>query len=137
MSYVGMCREHIKDCINRNFEKKLLDLIKKFGRPISEVQEIPHQLAARKPKEGEDYYYYIGPNDQKTREFCKEMLRIDKVFSETDIDIMSNYLNYDVLKYKGSYNCRHNWIKFRGKVITTPEPTVRQIKSLVSKGIPG
>jgi len=132
-----MKAEDVKEFINRDFEKRLLGIIQNFGVSKSEVEEIKVELRDRKPKPGEDYYYYVGPDDEKTRDFCKEMLKIDKVFSDTDIDIMSNYLNYDVLKYKGSYNCRHNWVKFRGKKINTPEPTIPQIKRLISKGIPG
>lgn len=80
------------------------EALKKFGIPKNQVVEVPDTFADRKPQEGESYYYYSGPNDDKTRKFCKRMLKIDKVFSTTDIDILSNYLDYDVLKYKGSYN---------------------------------
>lgn len=118
-------------------EVNFFNAISKFGLPRSKVQEIPQSFTARKPEEGEDYYYYSGPLDDKTRDFCKRMLKIDKVFSSTDIDILSNYLDYDVLQYKGSYNCRHKWVRFRGKVISTPEPTVAQIRSLIKSGIKG
>jgi hypothetical protein len=113
------------------------EALKKFGIPKKEVVAIPDTFADRKPQEGENYYYYNGPEDDKTRKFCKRMLKIDKVFSTTDIEILSNYLDYDVLKYKGSYNCRHDWVKFRGKRISTPEPTVAQIRSLIKDGIKG
>lgn len=101
----------------------------------SKVEQFSSEFASRKPEEGEDYYYYSGPLDEKTRPFCVKMLKLDKVFSNRDIDILSNYLNYDVQQYKGSYNCRHKWIRFRGKIISTPEPTVGQIRDLISKGI--
>jgi hypothetical protein len=129
--------ESLKEAINKKFEKDFLKLTNQFGVNTSEVERFSIELANRKPQEGEDYYYYTGPEDEKTREFCKHVLMLDKVFSSTDIDIMSNYLNYDVLKYKGSYNCRHNWVRFRGKRISTPEPTVNQIRSLINKGIKG
>ena len=129
--------DDVKNVLNRDFEKRLMEISQKLGIEKSKILEIPIELASRKPKEGEDYYYYSGPLDEKTREFCSHMINLDKVFSSTDIDIMSNYLNYDVLKYKGSYNCRHKWVRFRGKIISTPEPTVRQIRILVNKGIKG
>jgi hypothetical protein len=132
-----MAIEDVQRVLNKDFEKRFIKLSKNFGVKKSDVIEIPIELASRKPKEGENYYYYSGPLDEKTREFCTHMLTLDKVFSSTDIDIMSNYLNYDVLKYRGSYNCRHKWIKFRGKIISTPEPTVRQIRGLIKKGIKG
>lgn len=89
----------------------------------------------RTPEEGQDYFYYSGPVDSKTREFCKYMMKLGKVFSSDEIEFMSDILGYPVLKYAGSYNCRHSWVKFRGKVIKTPAPTVRQIDNLIEKNI--
>lgn len=117
-------------------EMALLSLINSKGIPRNSIQELPEIFAKDRPlKEGEDYYVFSGPLDEKTRPFCKKLLSIDKVISSLDIDILSNYLGYDVLAYKGSYNCRHKWRKFRGKFIMTPELTVGQIKDLVRKGI--
>ena len=118
-------------------EVNFFNALKKFGVPKNTILEVLDTFADRKPQEGETYYYYNGPDDDKTRKFCKKMLKIDKVFSSTDIEILSNYLDYDVLKYKGSYNCRHDWVKFRGKRISTPEPTVGQIRTLINVGIKG
>jgi hypothetical protein len=118
-------------------ERILLKLIRSKGIPRSSVEVIKTELADRKPQEGENYYYYSGPLDEKTRAFCRKLLTIDKVVSSTDIDILSNYLDYDVLKYEGSYNCRHKWIRFRGKRILTPELTTTQIRDLVRRGIKG
>lgn len=89
----------------------------------------------RKPKEGTRYFYYTGPNDEKTRDFCKYILKLDKVFSEEEIKFMSDMLGYSVLRYKGSYNCRHEWVQFNGKRIKTPAPTVSQIDRLIEKNI--
>ena len=115
----------------------LLKLVAEKGISKSLVKELPMELADRPVVKGENYYYYDGPLDEKTRPFCKQMLAYDKVVSETDIDILSNYLDYDVKQYKGSYNCRHRWVKFRGSRISTPDLTVGQIKTLISKGIKG
>lgn len=89
----------------------------------------------RKKEAGVDYYYYFGPKDSKNRDFCSYMLRLDKVFSEEEIQFMSDMLGYPVLEYAGSYNCRHRWAKFRGKFINTPAPTVRQIDHLIQINI--
>ena len=122
---------------NFRIEHALFNLFSTKGIPKSQVEEIKEEFADRPVKKGENYYYYSGPLDEKTRPFCKQMLTYDKVVSETDIDILSNYLDYDVKLYKGSYNCRHKWVKFRGKRISTPELTIPQIRKLVSKGIKG
>jgi hypothetical protein len=122
-------------CFRKDFE--ILQFVKKHGIPRWQIEEIKEEFADRKPQEGMNYYYYVGPDDEKTRKFCKQMLKYDKVISELDIEILSNYLNYDVKEYKGSYNCRHKWVRFRGKRISTPELTVGQIKRLRDLGIKG
>lgn len=116
-------------------EHYLFKFLSERGIPKSQIEEIKQEFADRPIKEGEEYYYYTGPLDEKTRPFCKQMLSYDKVLSSTDIDILSNYLNYDVKQYRGSYNCRHKWVRFRGKRISTPELTINQIRNLVRKGI--
>ncbi len=55
------------------------------------------------------FYYYSGPFDDKTREFCAFILEKGKFFSETDLNRLSVKAGYDVLDFKGSYNCRHEW----------------------------
>lgn len=122
---------------NFKLENALFKFIQERGISRSKIEVINQEFADRKPEKGENYYYYSGPLDEKTRPFCSKLLKLDKVVSETDIDILSNYLDYDVKKYKGSYNCRHNWVKFRGKVITTPELTIGQIRDLTKIGIKG
>jgi hypothetical protein len=115
-------------------DKKLLSLMRKFGTPRSKIEELKDEFGYP-AKKGTAYFYYSGPLDEKTRAFCKLMLSIDKVFSEDDISVMSIELGYDVEKYRGSYNCRHKWIRFRGKEILTPKPTITQIRRLIDKGI--
>lgn len=118
------------------FELDLFRLLKSCGVKRSLVEEIPTELANRKPEKGVDYYYYIGPLDEKTRPFCRLMLSIDKVFTKEEIEYMSEELEYPVLEYKGSYNCRHNWVKFRGQIINTPKPTQREIRRLINSNLP-
>jgi hypothetical protein len=120
---------------NFKLEHYIKTFLKEKGIPRKNIEVITEDFASRPAKKGEVYYYYSGPLDEKTREFCSQMLKYDKVLSETDIDILSNYLNYDVKQYKGSYNCRHSWVRFRGKIINTPELTINQIRNLVRKGI--
>lgn len=117
------------------FERDLFALLESKGIPRKSIEEIPHNFADRPVEKGEIYYVFDGPLDEKTRPFCRKLLTLDKVVSQVDIDILTNYLGYDVFQYKGSYNCRHKWRRFRGKFILTPELTVGQIRDLVSKGI--
>lgn len=132
-----MCR--LNAIIGIRDQKKILAILKSSGLKKSQVEEIPESFDY-KPKKGEEYYYYSGPLDEKTRPFCRQLLQMDKVFPRKVIDQLSSYLNYDVLdKNKdfgpGAFNCRHQWVRFRGKEIMTPKPTVKQINDLIRSGI--
>lgn len=63
----------------------------------------------------ESFYYYDGPLDEKTRDFCKEILLTSKFFRQDDIDKLSTRAGYDVDLFFGSYNCRHTWKRARIK----------------------
>jgi hypothetical protein len=116
-------------------ESDILRLLRKTGYSKSEVETLPENFAERKPEDGLTYWYYSGPLDGKTRAFCRLMLKIDKVFSDEQIAKISEELGYDVLEYMGAYNCRHTWIRFRGKLILTPNPTIREIRKLINDGV--
>ncbi len=57
--------------------------------------------------EADELFYYVGPNDDKTREFCQE--RIGKVFTRAEIEVMDNGQLPDVMLTGGGYNCRHQF----------------------------
>lgn len=124
----------IRSIVRLREEARVFKLLSALGKRSSDVERIPESLDY-KPKKGETYWYYSGPLDDKTRPFCKRMLLLDKVFSQKDIDTLSRYLNYDVLEFVGAYNCRHQWVKFTGKEILTPKPTVKQINDLIRDGV--
>lgn len=130
-----MFTSRLQQLKRRKTDLHLISLVKKYGIPRSQVEEITQEFANRIPEKGVNYYYYIGPNDAKTRSFCKLMLKIDKVFTEEEIQYMSDELGYPVIEYCGSYGCRHGWVKFRGRVITTPKPTQREIRRLLNEGL--
>jgi hypothetical protein len=116
-------------------EREVISAFSKYGTSKSHIQELPIELATRNPEEGLTYWYYSGPLDEKTRPFCKRLLSMDKVFSDEEIKKISDELNYNVLEFVGAYNCRHSWVRFRGKIISTPAPTVREIRKLINDGI--
>lgn len=119
----------LKDIAQFKHEQTLLNLVRSKGIPRNQVEALNEEFD-RKPKSGEAYYYYTGPDDEKTRKFCKTLLKLDKVISETEINALSSLTGYDVLEYRGSYNCRHKWVRFRGKIISTPPLTTRQLDNL-------
>jgi hypothetical protein len=72
-------------------------------------------------------FKYVGPRDSKNRQFCADMLATNRVYREEDIDNLTNgtenpeFGNYDIFLWRGSYNCRHQWVKLiykeEGKII--------------------
>ena len=72
-------------------------------------------------------YKYVGPQDSKNRDFCAMMMSANRVYRIEDIAEMTSSLanpefgQYDIFQYRGSYNCRHRWIKIvyktEGKII--------------------
>ena len=70
------------------------------------------------------FYYYSGPLDDKTRPFCKALLKLDKLFSQDDINRLSRYVGYNVDLYFGGFNCRHKWqrARIKGKLQKGFEP---------------
>jgi len=60
-------------------------------------------------------YKYTGPQDNRNRKFCARLLQLNLMFRKEDIQKLSvrganeQFGFYDIFKYKGSFNCRHNW----------------------------
>ncbi len=52
-------------------------------------------------------FAYMGPVDDKTRDFCLD--RVGKVFTRQEIDEMDNAQIANVFLTGGGYNCRHVW----------------------------
>lgn len=58
-------------------------------------------------------YKYSGPRDNKNRDFCRILLQEARVYREEDMNYMINadFPQYSIMNFRGSYNCRHYWIK--------------------------
>lgn len=73
-----------------------------------------------------------------SRDFCKEMIRYDRVFKFEDIARMteeganSEFGVYDIFTWRGSYNCRHLWVK----VVYRPSGPITARQRPVSEGAP-
>jgi hypothetical protein len=71
-------------------------------------------------------YKYVGPQDDKNRTFCAQMMRANRVFRIEDINAMSlaneNPVGpdgYDMFEWRGSFNCRHRWVQLMYAADTT------------------
>jgi len=84
--------------------------------------DILGKLGVRQDEPAEIKYRYSGPSAQ--RNFCKGMLRLNKLYSQDDMDLLESRLStvnpgmgprgrnsYSVFKYKGGVNCVHFWSK--------------------------
>jgi hypothetical protein len=61
------------------------------------------------------FFFYSGADDEKTRPFCRYLLRLNKLFRLEDITRLSKKVGYDVELYFGGFNCRHKWKRARIK----------------------
>ena len=87
----------------------------RFSNPNAESYEDTVQFRIR--------FKYVGPRDNKNRQFCADMLSKNRVYRMEDIEQLSNpeFGNYDIFTWRGSFNCRHTWVK----LIFQPEGKIR------------
>ena len=95
-------------------------------------------------------YKYVGAIDDKTRDFCSEMIKANKIYRKEDIVAMKNQAvnagwgpqgaaTYDIWLYKGGGNCYHRWNKQvyvvpvgKGLQITDSTKKLGQLKAAIS-----
>jgi hypothetical protein len=62
-------------------------------------------------------FKYVGPRDEKNRQFCAEMLSKNRVYRQEDVDQLTDDIAneefgyYNIFLWRGSFNCRHTWVK--------------------------
>jgi hypothetical protein len=88
-------------------------------------------------------YVYDGRATEKTRPFCAQMVRANKIYRKEDILRMGNNVvnagwgprgtdTYSIWLYKGGGNCHHRWLKrvyasFEGVGIDVNSPRATQV----------
>ena len=117
--------------------------IQKIERVINPVQEFtgditsdPNAVSGEDGAWGRIRYKYVGPQDQKNRPFCASMMAANRVFRIEDINRMSDLLvneeiskysgYYSIFEWRGSYNCRHYWVKVTYSPIREGESVAQQ-----------
>lgn len=66
-------------------------------------------------------YSYDGPQDSRNRDFCAKLLSLDRLYSRSDIERISQQLGYSVFDRRGGFwrhagtdyttpYCRHKWV---------------------------
>ena len=111
--------------------------IRNLGRQDFAILADPNAPSAQDTPTVKFRYKYVGPQDEKNRTFCAEMMRANRVFRIEDIMEMSNRSvnpvgpdGYDIFTWRGSYNCRHRWVQL---IYKQDEKIVN--KSTVRKGL--
>lgn len=62
-------------------------------------------------------FKYVGPRDERNRQFCADMMSMNRVYRIEDIDELTNSVAnsefgyYSIFLYRGSFNCRHQWYR--------------------------
>lgn len=115
--------EDEKDLLDEGYELYRVEELSQQNHFVGDTSSDPNAPSM------EDYagirtrYKYVGPKDSKNREFCSVMLTGNKVYRIEDIDRMTQTMAndqfgyYDIFKWRGSYNCRHKWVKLIYKPI--------------------
>jgi len=65
-------------------------------------------------------YSYEGPDDDRTRPFCQRLIKLNRLYSRSDIETISERLGYSVWDRRGGWftqpdgshrpYCRHRWV---------------------------
>lgn len=77
--------------------------VQAFNRVVAVKKAV--DIFGKNPK-----FIYIGPDDDRTREFCQEVLsRNPPIYTLSQISGMNNGQLSPVISYGGGYNCRHEW----------------------------
>jgi hypothetical protein len=115
----------IEETLKGLVEKKLLKAtIVKVGidKVIErEVTTPPSELEGKNPKTTEVLirYSYEGPKDDRNRDFCRKLLDLNRFYSRSDIELISERVGYSVWDRRGGWltlkdgthreYCRHRW----------------------------
>lgn len=86
-------------------------------KPLDEIMP----PGSAEPETTEIYikYSYEGPQDNRNRPFCAKLMALDRLYSRTDIENISQQLGYSVWDRRGGWwttpsgehspSCRHRW----------------------------
>lgn len=125
----------IADTINQSkkyVESKLKSLIKKGYIEQSEEtsgsdtvikRTVPEKVTAppsrgTPPTQISVKYSYEGPQDSRNRPFCAKMMKLNRLYSRAEIELISERLGYSVFDRRGGFwndngtikpYCRHSW----------------------------
>ena len=145
-------RNYNKDILSEDMKLSALDICKEKGETLEMIESQGYTLHskdfdlnsdnlklsirsdpdAKSIEDGSNFiirYRYEGPRDEKNRDFCANMLDLNLLYRKEDINQMSfrsenkEFGTYSIFKYKGSYNCRHEFERLIFFKATAPKVT--------------
>ena len=107
-----------------NLTRTNFETIGEFLRGIDAIDilgQIQNSGAEQMP---EPSYRYTGPIGSNSRDFCRTMIGLGKIYTRTEIQAMSSIPfqpgmgpggsnTYNIFNYKGGVNCQHFWEQVR------------------------
>lgn len=83
------------------------------------VLDILGKTGVKKDQPAEQRFRYAGPSGGNSRDFCRKMVSLNKLYTLDEIRAMESRLSlfgatrrkqpYSVLQFKGGAQCRHSW----------------------------
>ena len=113
--------EHYSDLINEGWE--VVRVEKMTPQIVHKMNE--ERFTRSSPNEDSELdkekfrvrFKYVGPIDDRNRRFCADMMSANRVYRIEDIDALSDSVAnpefgfYEIFTWRGSYNCRHQWVR--------------------------
>ena len=109
----------------------ILDLARKTGKTEVELKQMGFSFAKHEDgkgmnlafAKGQTVYKYEGDIGGDSRDFCAEMVGMDKYYTFAEVSAMGSVAvnpgfgldganTYSIWKYKGGPNCKHRWQKY-------------------------
>ncbi len=126
-STLNVSKAVVEETIKSLVEKKIvLENVSKVGtdkiveRELTQpIEDINGKNPSKKVTEILIRYSYEGPQDNRNRAFCAKLLQLDRFYSRSDIELISERLGYSVWDRRGGWltmsngehrpYCRHEW----------------------------
>jgi len=123
--------EPYSDLINEGWE--IVRMEKVTPQMVHKMQQArfssPNEPSDKDTETTRIRFKYVGPRDNKNRQFCADMLSKNRVYRIEDIDDLSNpdFGTYNIFMWRGSFNCRHVWMRLvykkEGRIINNANST--------------
>ena len=128
-----------------NFKQPEKSILSKIVDLVSQGRAYPKAKSEQDIEVGDAKFYtryrYAGETNEKSRDFCQQMIERNLMYRKEDIQRMKNSAvnkgwgpkgaaTYDIWLYKGGGSCRHRWnrevyVQFGSKEIDITDPKVR------------